>query len=114
MKTNVPNFLIMAVPEKKSGFSVFGPKTGSRYKNQNRTNFFRFGTAMAGQTAKKTSRVTLETYFGRPNPRRWLKGHAKKRAWNHDENLQALATYLPTSPSTEKSRTQRRRGWPGR
>ena len=48
MKTNVPNFLIMAVPEKKSGFSVFGPKTGSRYKNQNRTNFFRFGTAMAG------------------------------------------------------------------
>ena len=42
------------------------------------------------------------------------KGHANKRAWNHDENLQALATYLPpTSPSTAKSRTQRRRGGRG-
>ena len=41
------------------------------------------------------------------------KGHAKKRAWNHDEKLPALATYLPTSPSTAKSRTQRRRGGRG-
>ena len=43
----------------------------------------------------------------------FCKGHAKKRAWNHDENLPALATYLPTSPSTAKSRTQRRRGGRG-
>ena len=41
------------------------------------------------------------------------KGHSKKRERHHDENLAALATYLPTSPSTAKSRTQRRRGGRG-
>ena len=37
------------------------------------------------------------------------KGHSKKRERHHDENFPAPATYLPTSPSTAKSRTQRRR-----
>ena len=41
------------------------------------------------------------------------KGHSKKRERHHDKNLPALATYLPTSPSTAKSRTQRRRGGRG-
>ena len=43
------------------------------------------------------------------------KGHSKKRErhHDHDESLPALATYLPTSPSTAKSRTQRRRGGRG-
>ena len=48
MKTEMSNFLTMAVPKRKMVFlfSVFGQKTENRYKN-------RFGTTMAGKTAKK-------------------------------------------------------------
>ena len=70
---------------------------------------------------KKKSRVKTKknTQKEQKHPRKAQKhqknkGHANKRAWNHDKNLQALATYLPpTSPSTAKSRTQRRRGGRG-
>ena len=45
-----------------------------------------------------------------------LKGHAKKRAWNHDENLPALATYLPTTylPEHREKPHPKAPGWPGR
>ena len=50
MKTKISNFLAMAIPKKKMGFSVFcfGQETENRYKN-----IFRFVTAMAGETTKK-------------------------------------------------------------
>ena len=41
------------------------------------------------------------------------RGMQKNVHGTNDENLPALATYLPTSPSTAKSRTQRRRGGRG-
>ena len=53
-----------------------------------------------------------KTFFTKVRSQR-AKGHSKKRERHHDENLPALATYLPTFPSTAKSRTQRRRSGRG-
>ena len=41
------------------------------------------------------------------------RGTQKNVHGTHDGNFPALATYLPTSPGTAKSRTQRRRGGRG-
>ena len=54
MKTEISNFLAMVVPKRKMGFSVFCFLSENRKPLQkSKIIFFRFGTTMAGKTAKK-------------------------------------------------------------
>ena len=66
MKTKTPGFLAMVVPEKKEGarFFFFTVRKPKPFKIQFRV--FRFGTAMAGKTAKKNtqSNNTLHCNLG--------------------------------------------------
>ena len=85
----------------------------------------RFGVACIRKEEKKRkknradARKAKNTCAAQKHPPKSTKTPPKARSTQknvhgtHAENLPALATYVPTSPSTAKSRTQRRRGGRG-